>query len=123
MSTNTTRWRPGRQVQPPSTFLQRGTILLKKKELPEWVTLGSEYVGIRVPDLKVITSIINNFGKPILAPSANRSGEKPALTSKEVEVIFGNELGYIVCGNASNDIASTIIKIDGGVQILRQKNN
>ncbi|MCQ2086820.1 MAG: peptide chain release factor N(5)-glutamine methyltransferase [Bacilli bacterium] len=96
------------------------TILLKKKDLPEWVTLGSEYVGIRVPDLETITEVINEFGKPILAPSANRSGEKPALTSQEVHEVFGNELDVVIEGNASNDMASTIIKIDDGVHVIRQ---
>ena len=96
------------------------TILLKKKNLPRWVTLDSEYVGIRVPNLPIINSVINTFGKPILAPSANRSGDKPALTSKEVENIFGNELDLIIPGDASNELASTIVKIDNGVQIIRQ---
>lgn len=96
------------------------TILLKKKELPHWVTLGSEYVGIRVPDLPIINETLNKLGKPILAPSANRSGEKPALTSKEVEEIFGNELDYIVPGEASNGLPSTIVIVDNGVKVVRQ---
>lgn len=96
------------------------TILLKKKELPQWVTLGSEYVGIRVPDLPIINETLNKLGKPILAPSANRSGEKPALTFKEVEDIFGNELDYIVPGEASNGLPSTIVIIDNGVKVVRQ---
>lgn len=96
------------------------TILLKKKELPEWVTLGSDYVGIRVPDLPEINDTLNKLGKPILAPSANRSGEKPALTSKEVSVIFGNELDFIVPGEALNGLPSTIVIIDKGVKIVRQ---
>ena len=96
------------------------TILLKKKKLPEWVTLGSEYVGIRVPDLPVINEILKSFGKPILAPSANRSGEKPALTSNEVEGIFHNELDCIVPGEALNGSPSTIVCLDNGIKIIRQ---
>ena len=96
------------------------TILLKKKDLPQWVTLGSEYVGIRVPDLPEINDTLNKLGKPILAPSANRSGEKPALTSNEVSVIFGNELDFIVPGEASNGLPSTIVIIDNGVKVVRQ---
>ena len=96
------------------------TILLKKKELPQWVTLESEYVGIRVPDLPIINNILNSFGKPILAPSANRSGEKPALTSSEVEGIFHNELDCIVPGEALNGSPSTIVCLDNGIKIIRQ---
>ena len=96
------------------------TILLKKKELPQWVTLNSEYVGIRVPNLPIINNIINEFGKPILAPSANKSGKIPSLTQKEVEETFGNEIDLIIPGDASNEIASTIALIDNGVKIIRQ---
>ena len=96
------------------------TILLKKKELPQWVTIGSEYVGIRVPDLPIINETLNKLGKPILAPSANRSGEKPALTSNEVKAIFNDELDYIVPGEASNGLPSTIVIINNGVKVVRQ---
>lgn len=96
------------------------TILLKKKTLPDWVTLGSPYVGIRVPNDRDILGILNDFGKPILAPSANKSGEKPALNSKEVLSIFGRKLNYIVPGSALNGIASTIVKVDNGIEIVRQ---
>lgn len=96
------------------------TILLKKKDLPDWVTLGSEYVGIRVPDLKDITTIINELGKPILAPSANRSGEKPLSSSEEIKREFNNELDYIIDGVAGNDIPSTIVKFDKELIILRE---
>lgn len=96
------------------------TILLKKKELPQWVTLGSEYVGIRVPDLPIINETLNKLGKPILAPSANRSGEKPALTSDEVKDIFKDELDFIVPGEASNGLPSTIVIIENGVKVVRQ---
>ena len=96
------------------------TILLKKKELPAWVTLGSEYVGIRVPDLPVINDILSSFGKPILAPSANRSGEKPALNSEEVQAIFNDELDCIVPGEALKGSPSTIVCLDDDIKIIRQ---
>ena len=96
------------------------TILLKKKELPEWVTLGSEYVGIRVPDIELIKTAINKLGKPILAPSANISGNPPALTSEEVHVIFGDLIDYVIEGDAENSVASTIVLINNGVNIIRQ---
>lgn len=96
------------------------TILLKKKKLPSWVTLGSKYVGIRIPDIKTVRSAIRKAGKPILAPSANISGENPALTNKEMKDIFGNKLDYIIEGDALNSKPSTIVVIDGGVKIIRE---
>jgi len=96
------------------------TLLLKKKRLPKWVTLGSDYVGIRIPNISSIRRVIKETGKPILAPSANKSGEAPATTNKEIKEIFGNELDYIVKGDALKLQPSTIVMIDKDVKIIRE---
>ena len=42
------------------------TLLLKpKKDLYSWVTLGSEYIGIRVPGSKDVCDLINEVGEPM----------------------------------------------------------
>ena len=96
------------------------TLLLKKKNLPDWVTLDSDYVGIRIPDVLAIRKTIRNVKKPILAPSANISGEKPALTNAELKKIFGNKLDFILKGDALNSKPSTIVLIDEDVKIIRE---
>ena len=96
------------------------TLLLKKKKLPKWVSLDSEFVGIRIPDIPAIRKTIRNVKKPLLAPSANISGEKPALTNKELKQIFGNGLDFILKGDALNSKASTVVLIDDDVKIIRE---
>ena len=88
------------------------TLLLKAKDnLPEWVTHGSGIIGVRVPNHEVSLAVLEAVEKPLLVPSANKSGNPPALTSKQVEEIFQNELDFIVPGEANLEKASTIVDL------------
>lgn len=98
------------------------TLLLKSKDsVPTYVTHNTGVIGIRVPDIKLVQDLINFVNKPLLVPSANKSGKKPALTSLEVKEIFGNELGYILDGKSKGGVPSTIIDLTKEeVRIIRE---
>jgi len=98
------------------------TILLKaKNNVPTYVTHGTGVIGVRIPNLSEIIELLNYVKKPLLVPSANRSGEKPCMSSKEVEQVFKNELGYIYPGEAIGGVPSTIVDLTGEeVKILRE---
>lgn len=97
------------------------TIILKGKEdLPSWVVSKEGNVGIRVPNNKFIQDFINDLGKPMLVPSANRSGEPPLNKAQEVASIFENELDLLVEGEATSKVPSTIVLVDNDVKILRE---
>jgi len=98
------------------------TLLLKSKDsVPTYVTHNTGVIGIRVPDIKLVQDLINFVNKPLLVPSANKSGEKPALTSLEVKEIFGNELGYILDGKSEGGVPSTIVDLTKEeVRIIRE---
>ena len=98
------------------------TILLKSKEnVPEFVTHNTGVIGIRVPDIKLVRDFISFCKRPLLVPSANKSGEKPAITSKEVKEIFKNEVGYVFEGQASGGVPSTIVDLTKEeVKIVRE---
>ena len=98
------------------------TMLLKVKEgLPYHVTNGSDVIGIRVPDFKIPLEIINYVGKPLLVPSANRSGMPPLMDSEAVREEFKDELGYVVNGNALNGVPSTIVDFTKSeIKIIRE---
>ncbi len=88
------------------------TMLLKSKDnVPGFVTHDTGIIGIRVAPTETIKNIINAAEKPLLVPSANVSGEKPALNSEEVKSIFKDTLGYIVEGNAVLGKPSTIVDL------------
>lgn len=96
------------------------TIILKAKEnLPRWVVSKEGNVGIRISDDKFVQNLIIETGKPLLVPSANRSGESPCHTSNEVKDSLGNELDAIIIGESVSNIPSTIVFVDDSVHIIR----
>ena len=96
------------------------TIILKAKEnLPRWVVSKEGNVGIRISDDKFVQNLIIEPGKPLLVPSANRSGENPCHTSNEVKDSLGNDLDAIIIGESVSNIPSTIVFVDDSVHIIR----
>ena len=96
------------------------TIILKAKEnLPHWVVSREGNVGIRISDDKFVQNLIIETGKPLLVPSANRSGENPCHTSNEVKDSLGNDLDAIIKGESVSNIPSTIVFVDDSVHIIR----
>ena len=90
------------------------TLILKtKKEVPHFIDLGTGFVGVRIPDDEFVLKMISKVGASLLVPSANKSGETPALNSKVAYEYFKDDDVSIVEGECINGLASTIIKIDG----------
>ena len=98
------------------------TLLLpSKNDLPNWVTHSGSTVGIRMPSNEIGLALLKIVEKPLLVPSANRSGEKPALNSKEVADIFDKEVDFIISGEANLDKPSTIIDLTGKeIKVVRE---
>ena len=98
------------------------TVLLKaKKNVPDYVTHSTGIIGIRIPSNDVALSLLREIYKPILVPSANRSGQHPLKNSDEVIKEFNDELDYVVPGKCENGIPSTIIDLTGDeIKIIRE---
>lgn len=97
------------------------TLILKtKKDIPEYLDLGTGFVGIRVPDDDFVLKLINKVGYPLLVPSANKSGDAPAMNHHEAYEFFKNDDVKIVEGVCKDTIPSTVLKINGeNVVVLR----
>ena len=92
------------------------TIILKAKEdLPSYVRSKEGFVGIRVPDYPLVQNLIKEVGKPLLVPSANRSGEQPAHTSDEVINNFDDEIDGVILGESVSNTPSTVVFGDKNV--------
>lgn len=90
------------------------TLVLKAKvDLPHYVTMGSEYVGVRISSHPLVLELIRLIDIPLLVPSANKSGEESLSTYKEVYKVFKNEIAGLIKEDALNDLPSTIVKIEG----------
>jgi L-threonylcarbamoyladenylate synthase len=96
------------------------TIILKAKEgLPSWVVSKEGMVGIRVPDFKLINELISKVGKPLLVPSANKSGEPPLTKDADVIKVFDKEIDAIIKGESTSNVPSSIVMVDDDIHIIR----
>ena len=98
------------------------TLLLKAKDIvPSYVTHNTGVIGVRVPGLQGICELINTVGKPLLVPSANKSGEAPCKTYQEVLEVFNDEVSVIYEMDSLGDKPSTIVDLTGeNIKIIRE---
>ena len=98
------------------------TILLPAKDVvPEYVTHSTGIIGIRVPTNSEAIKLLNYVDIPLLVPSANKSGETPALNSEQVIDIFKSDIKVVIEGKAKGEIPSTIIDLTGDeVKLIRK---
>ena len=97
------------------------TLLLKGKEdLPQYCRSKEGLVGIRIPDDEDVRKLIRKVGKPLLVPSANKSGEPPLTNSKDVVKNFENEIDAVIEGQSISNTPSTIVLVSDDVRIIRE---
>lgn len=87
------------------------TIVLKKKKIvPNIVTAGLNTLGIRIPDHPIALKLINSFGGPIAASSANISGQKPPRTAHQAVKSLKKGFALVLdCGPSRIGRASKVI--------------
>lgn len=88
------------------------TIILRcnRVKVPSLVRGGGENLGIRIPDNKIIRTIISEVGSPILAPSANFSGDKTPYKFEDLDKELVDLVDFVVSGDTNNErLASTVI--------------
>lgn len=96
------------------------TLILKKKEVvDDRYTAGLETIGIRIPDDPFVLQLLKITG-PMLVTSANISGTPALLDTEAVYEQFNGKIPLIVKGECVAQVASTVVKIDDHVEILRQ---
>ncbi len=87
--------------------------LVENSNLHDLVTAGLGTVGLRCPQ-GLARQIISALGKPVAAPSANRSGKISPTSADHVAKEFaGSDLLIIDGGPSAVGLESTIVKIDG----------
>ncbi len=84
------------------------------------VTAGLDSVALRMPR-GFGAALIARFGRPLAAPSANRSGRISTTTAQAAADELGDRIGLVVDGGATAiGVESTIVKVDGeGLHLLR----
>jgi len=84
-------------------------------------TAGLDTIAVRVPAHAVARDILAAFAKPVVAPSANRSGHVSPTVAAHVAADLGGRIELIIDGGATPlGIESTIIAcLDGVPALLR----
>lgn len=93
------------------------TLVLPRREngpICDLACAGLTSIAIRVPAHPTARALINAAGRPIAAPSANRSGKVSATTVKHVLSDLGGHISYVVAGGRpESGIESTIVDLTG----------
>ncbi len=97
-------------------------VLPKTPDCPvaDLATAGLDSVAIRVPDHPLAHALLAAFGKPIVAPSANRSGHVSPTTAAHVLADLRGRIELIVDGGPTRmGLESTIVACLDGPVLLR----
>jgi L-threonylcarbamoyladenylate synthase len=99
------------------------TLVLPKAEncpVAELATAGLDSVAVRLPQHPLALDIIRGFGRPVVAPSANRSGHVSPTTAQHVLADLGGRVDLIVDGGETPvGIESTIVACLDAPTLLR----
>ena len=98
------------------------TVLFEKNDLlSDELTASSPYVGVRMPDNKLLLDIMNKYNKPLLSTSANIHSKDVITKISLLEDEMRDSISYIYDAGELSTTASTLIKIENGkIKILRE---
>ncbi|MEW6637721.1 MAG: L-threonylcarbamoyladenylate synthase [Actinomycetota bacterium] len=81
---------------------------------------GGGTVGVRVPDHPTIQALLDAYGGPLYATSANPSGEPAPASLAKVDPRVRDAVDLIVEGEGGGGEASAVVDVSGGrVRLLR----
>jgi len=86
----------------------------------ELATAGLDTIAVRVPAHDVAQKILRGLGRPVVAPSANRSGHVSPTAAAHVLADLGGRIDLIIDGGATAvGVESTIVACLGEPVLLR----
>lgn len=92
----------------------------KAKKQFEYLHRGTDTLAFRLPDKKDLIETLKETG-PLIAPSANPEGQKPAETIEQARTYFGDDIDMYLDGGMLLGEPSTLVEIKGGnVTVLRK---
>jgi len=98
-------------------------VVAKRPEsaISDLATAGLDSVGLRVPADPVTRAVLARFGRPVAAPSANRSGRVSPTRAEDVVEELGPAVAEVIdTGPTPVGVESTIVAVgDGPPRLLR----
>jgi len=98
------------------------TLVLPRRSLvPDLVTAGEETVAVRMSSHPVFQAVLQAYGKPVAAPSANRFGRISPTSAEDVVAELGGRIPLVVDGGpCAHGVESTIVLVrEDELHILR----
>jgi L-threonylcarbamoyladenylate synthase len=94
-------------------------ILRAVKSVPLKLTAGTQKIGVRWPSAPFAARLVKEFGRPITATSANRSGLPAATTAEEVSAQLGDSVDSLIDGGElPSRSGSTVLDLTTGAPVL-----
>lgn len=96
-------------------------VLPRSAMIPDLVTAGGDTVAVRIPAVRATRELIAKVGRPLAAPSANRSNGISPTTAEHVLADLGGRIALILDGGPCRvGLESTVVDLTSGqVRILR----
>lgn len=98
------------------------TFVLKRRaqaRLSYLVTAGLDTVAVRLPAHPVAQDLIRTYGKPLAAPSANKSNSISPTSAADVEASLGNQIPLIIDGGVTTvGLESTIVDLTAQIPMI-----
>jgi L-threonylcarbamoyladenylate synthase len=93
----------------------------KNKKVLDFAVAGLNTVAVRMPASEIFLKLINKFGKPVAAPSANQSGYISSTKASHVIESFGEDIELVIdSGQSEYGLESTIIDLSSEKILIRR---
>lgn len=80
--------------------------------VPDIVTAGADTVGVRIPNHSVALALLRAFRRPVVAPSANLSGEEPPSRVEDISLQLLEKVDLVMdAGDTGGGIPSTVLDV------------
>jgi L-threonylcarbamoyladenylate synthase len=96
-------------------------VLPRRRLVPDLVTAGEETVAVRMSSHPIFQAVLQAYGKPVAAPSANRFGRISPTSAQDVVAELGGRIPLVLDGGPCvHGVESTIVLVrEGELHILR----
>lgn len=94
-------------------------VLERQPHVPDVTTGGLNTVAVRVPSHPVSLALIRASGRPLAAPSANRSGRPSPTRAEDVIADLEEHVAVLLdAGPCSVGVESTVLDVSSGTPVL-----